>query len=375
MRAASLVLLTVCVAAAGCAAPDAREAPGPSLGSLGSRGSLGSLEAEVAARAVHTMTPLPDGSLLVAGGCVVDGCDTASAATFLVSASAVTRGPPLAGPRDGHTATALADGRVLVTGGFTAEGTAPLGSAEVFDPASSRWSTVGSMAVGRGGHAAARLGDGRVLVAGGWLGPRRSTATTEVFDPSTGRFSAGPSLPTAVDGLAAASLGDGCVLVVGGQSQPGVATPTAVTVCPDLRVDPVGGLATARFKHGIVTLSTGEVVVVGGTTDDRTLLASTEIYDPGSRSFRSGPELRSARYKLGGSLAVLPDDRVVVAGGGSGVEVLDLRGGSRLLATAGPGWASFSTVGVTGSRVFVVGGYDEQIRLTHTFTALDVASL
>jgi hypothetical protein len=196
-----------------------------------------------------------------------------------------------------------------------------------------------------------------------------------VFDPSTGRFSAGPSLPVAADGLAATTLPDGCVLVVGGQSSPGVATAAATTICPDLTVRPVGRLATARFKHGVVTLSTGETVVVGGTTDDRQLLATTEVFDAASLAFRPGPALRSERYKLGGSLAVLPDDRIVVAGGGSGVEVLDLRAGSRLLDAAGTGRASFSTVGVSGSRVVVVGGYDEQIRLTRTFLSIPITDV
>ena len=46
--------------------------------------------------------------------------------------------------RAGHTATLLEDGRVLVTGGFAGEGTAPLRSAEVFDPR--------VRSVGRGGR-------------------------------------------------------------------------------------------------------------------------------------------------------------------------------------------------------------------------------
>jgi Galactose oxidase, central domain/Kelch motif len=231
------------------------------------------------------------------------------------------------------------------------------------------------MAVGRGGHADARLGDGRVLIAGGWVGPRRNTATTEVFDPVTGVFTPGPSLPVAVDGLAATSLPDGCVLLVGGQSSPGVATDAAATICPDLGIRSVGGLATGRFKHGVATLASGDVVVIGGTTDDRQLLASTEVFDAASRSFRPGPTLVSARYKLGGSVAPLPDGRVVMAGGGPGVEVLDLAAGSRQVPAAGTGRASFSTVGVAGSRVVVVGGYDEQIRLTHRFSALALSTL
>jgi hypothetical protein len=65
---------------------------------------------------------------------------------------------------------------------------------------------------------------------------------------------------------------------------------------------------------------------------------------------------------------------VVVAGGGSGVEVLDLAAESRRMDAAGTGRASFSTVGLSGSRV-VVGGYDEQIRLTRTFATFDVSTL
>ena len=360
------VLLAVFVLAA-CAGPGG---PAPELPTRSAE-----LSQELAARAAHTMTPLPDGSLLFAAGCVVDGCTTASADTFVVNGEAVARGPALAEARDAHTATALADGRVLVVGGFAREGSAPLMSAQLFDLGRGAWGAAGSLATGRGGHAAARLGDGRVLVAGGWVGPGRYTASTEVFDPATGAFTGGPDLPVAVDGLAAASLPDGCVLVVGGQSSPGVSTDAAVTICAGLDVRPVGRLGTGRFKHGIATLPSGDVVVIGGTTDDRHLLASTEVYDGASRAFRPGPSLVSQRYKLGGSVATLPDGRIVVAGGGSGVEVLDLVAGSRLVPAAGAERSSFSTVGLTGSRVVIVGGYDENIRLTRQFVSLAVADL
>src|SRR3954451_24424859 len=40
----------------------------------------------VAARAAHTATALPNGAILIAGGCVVDGCGTASDQTFIISA-------------------------------------------------------------------------------------------------------------------------------------------------------------------------------------------------------------------------------------------------------------------------------------------------
>jgi len=322
------------------------------------------------------MTPVADDALLVTGGCVVDGCATATATSYVVEAGDVERVGDLAEARDAHTATLLDDGRVLVTGGFAGEGRPPLTSAEVFDPATGAWREVGPLAVGRGGHAAALLGDGRVLVAGGWIGSGTYTATTELFDPATGRFVPGPDLPQALDGLAATSLPDGSVLVAGGQVRPGVASDAAVVVHPDGTAREVGPLGTARFKHSLTTLDSGRALVVGGTPDDQRLLRSTEVFDPVTRRFRSGPSLQEGRYKLTGSALALPGDRVVVAGGGSGVEVVDVDADrSRRVPDLGDGTASFSTVGLTGGRLLVLGGYDEEIRLVDAARTLPVAML
>ena len=175
--------------------------------------------ATLAGRAVHTATPLADGSVLVAGGCDIDGCGRATASTFLLTAAGERPAAPLTQARDGHTATPLADGRVLVVGGYAAENTPPLATAEIFDPASGRWAPTAPLRVARGGHASARLGDGRVLVTGGWTG-RGATAGTEIFDPATGTWAAGPDLPGVVDGHSAVELADGGVLVAGGRPSP-----------------------------------------------------------------------------------------------------------------------------------------------------------
>ena len=322
------------------------------------------------------MTALPAGDLLVAGGCHVDGCGAATSSAFVLSGTTVSRVEDLDEARDAHAAVPLADGRVLVVGGFAAEGSAPLASAEIFDPSSGRWTTTGSLALGRGGHAAALLGDGRVLVAGGWVGPSTYTDSTEIFDPATGSFTPGPRLPQASDGLAAASLGDGCALVVGGHVGEQVASAQAAEVCPDETLTPVESLATGRYKHGAVVLESGEVLVVGGTADDINLLRSSEVFDPASRTFRRGPDLLSGRYKLTDSIVALPGDRAVVAGGGAGVEILDVPAGrARTVPSLAGGRRSFSTMGVTDGRLVLVGGYDEAIRLTRTYLTAPVADL
>ena len=317
--------------------------------------------------------------MLVAGGCTVDGCTTATSSVVAVdSTGAVSARPGLLTARDAHTAALLDDGSVLVVGGFTAEGQPPLASAETLAPGGSGWQATAPMRVARGGHASAELGDGRVLVAGGWIASQTYTDSTEVYDPRTRRFERGPRLPVAVDGLAAAPLANGSVLLAGGQVRPGVATDQAVVVHPDGTLDAVEPLAHARFKHAMVALPSGEVLVVGGTPDDERLLASTELFDPRTRTFRPGPDLSSGRYKLGGAAAVLPDGRVLVAGGGPGIEVIDVAADATRLYPSDPTVpvrGSFSTVSVVRDRVLVLGGYDDAIRLTGRHALIPLARL
>ena len=249
---------------------------------------------EVAARAAHSATVLGDGTVLVAGGCVIDGCGTASPAAFALTSSTATEVGAMHDARDAHTATLLPTVGVLVTGGFSGEGVPPLSSRRGVRHRDGL--VVGGRSAGDGtrGPRSHWLGSDRVLVAGGWLRSRTYTGVTEIFDPASGSFP-GPQLPVAADGLEAVALADGRVLVTGGQSAPGVATDQAVVVAADgTRLDVVGPLGTARFKHTMVALADGRVLVIGGTSDDVALLTSTEVFDPASGSFSPGPELRWA---------------------------------------------------------------------------------
>lgn len=318
-------------------------------------------------RAAHTASALPDGTVLVAGGCVTDGCRTATSETFVVARDGTTSavGPDMSDARDSHTATVVGGGRVVLVGGFTGEGAAPVSSVDVFDPAARSITGAGRLRVGRGGHAAALTGDGRVLVVGGWVGPRSYTATTELIDPTSGAISPGPDLPVAADALDAVALADGRVLVTGGQVRSGVGTSAAAIFDPTTDTwAQTGPLLTPRFKHASVLLDDGCVLVIGGTTDDRDLLATTEIYSPTSGTFSRGPDLAEPRYKVQGGAVVLGGSRVAIAGGGQTVEVVDLDAGTSSVIDRFAARGSFATINVLGSGdLLVIGGYDDRVRL------------
>ncbi|MDH3308981.1 MAG: hypothetical protein OEO77_15885 [Acidimicrobiia bacterium] len=324
-------------------------------------------EGTLGARAAHTATRLLSGAVLVTGGCVTDGCGSATAETFLVSADGASyrEGPLMSTPRDSHSASITSGGLVVLAGGFAGEGQAPLSSVEVFDPSSGVMTEVVSLRLGRGGHAAATAGDGRVLFVGGWIGPRTYTATTEIFDPVDGTIAEGPELPVAADALDAITLRDGRILVTGGQVRPGVATAVSAIFDPATGSWAESGeLLTPRFKHTSVLLSDGSVLVMGGTSDDRVLLATTEIFDPSSGEFRRGPDLEEPRYKMQGGAAVLEDGRVAIAGGGRTVEILDIGAGVSQVVASFTARGSFTTISLLGSGdLLVVGGYGDDIRL------------
>jgi hypothetical protein len=136
-------------------------------------------------------------------------------------------------------------------------------SAEIYNPATGKFTLTSPMAVPRYKHGIALLKDGRVLIIGGQsgssFGPRLSS--TEFFDPATSTFSRGPEMKyprfKLMQGVAV--LNDGHVLVAGGADQPEIYDPHTETFVP------VSGPAMDGFFFSTATvLDGGTVLLVDG---------------------------------------------------------------------------------------------------------------
>jgi Kelch motif protein len=64
-----------------------------------------------------------------------------------------------------------ADGQVLVAGGVIDGNTATTNTAELYDPATGKFTPTGTVNVARGGHVAAVLPGGKVLIVGAFDSP------------------------------------------------------------------------------------------------------------------------------------------------------------------------------------------------------------
>jgi hypothetical protein len=326
-------------------------------------------------RTQQTATLLCDGRVLIAGGSNVHGGLT-SAELYDPNTGRFSPTGSMVSEHLAGTVTRLSDGRVLVAGGAqdtqNCGACEPVASAELYDPATGSFSWTGSMSRARVAATATLLLDGRVLVAGGYdIGPTYDSAaanialaSAELYDPATGKFSPTGSMGGGRAGATATMLQDGHVLIAGGMTN--TVYPTAELYDPVTgKFSPTGEMEPLMAQDTATLLRDGRVLIAGGLPIDGPTTGPAELYDPQTGKFSATGSLIVPREE-GCAAALLPDGRVLITGGLAPV-------GSTVLSSAelyDPMSGTFNPAGsmissrddhtatlLTDGRVLLVGGY------------------
>ena len=288
-----------------------------------STGSMGT------SRRHATSTQLLNGKILIVGGVSTTGTDlscNAGSCTFFASAELydpatgtfTPTGNLTSGGRALHTATLLGNGKVLIAGGFTpALGSFP--SAELYDPATGTFTATGFMAFRRSQHTSTLLNNGKVLIAAGFgkvasdeFSPETSLTSAEEYDPTLGAFSpTAGNLGQDRNTHTATPLLNGRVLIVGGYGSGGALASTELYDPVTRTFSATGPLGQGRGSHRATLLANGTVLVTGGNSNG--VLSSAEKYDPGANTFAPAGNLNQARQWH--EAVLLSNGQVLVAGG------------------------------------------------------------
>jgi hypothetical protein len=185
------------------------------------------------------------------------------------------------------------------------------------------WVATGGMVHRRTeGHSVTLLADGRVLVAGGG-GAEAGNAwkTAELYDPATGTWTATGNMLESRHDHTATLLPDGRVLVAGG-----LASFATDGVLASAEVyDPGTGTWTAtasmtgtRHGHAASLLADGRVLLAGGHRDrgapHPAVVATTEIFDPATGSWAAPREMPRPHATDSLTATLLLDGRVLFVG-------------------------------------------------------------
>jgi hypothetical protein len=318
---------------------------------------------------------LNNGKVLIAGGYACDSsgnCSSlGSAEIYDPVAGTFSSAGSMVSPRTGHTMTVLPNGTVLIAGGQNCSSTTSctvLSSAEIYDPVAGTFTKAyTSMLFARYGASAVLLSSGWVLIAGGLGASNSLPAVAELYEGTS--FTYGPSLNVPRFGASATLLNSGKVLVAGGStcSLPGCPTNAAEIYDPVANTFTLvaGGMTIPRFSHSATLTTNGEVFVAGGYSSCASTCTeeeSTEIYDPVAGTFSASQPFTTALAGHTGNL--IQNGNVLLVGGIDAGVTLSADEWYQPASLTPPGLVSIT---VAPSSTLLVPGQTQQFVATGSF--------
>jgi len=261
-----------------------------------------------------------DAKLVYAVGGANGSGDLATVEAYDPATNTWTPMPDLARARS-DLGVAIADGRLVAVGGISAGQV--LASVAVLDMASKSWAELPDMATARHGMAVAAVGKS-VYAIGGSTGPgdARLTSSAEALklaprklQPAT-QWRALPDAPTARLMMAWTVL-DGNIWVIGGLRE-GSALQIVQSYDPLTGAWQSGPPLPIPLHHAVAVTYRGEVIVIGGTTDN-IARASNKVFALRGNNWVELPTLKHARAAPG---AAVVGDKIVVVGGQNNKQVV-----------------------------------------------------
>jgi hypothetical protein len=251
--------------------------------------------------------------------------------------------------RGGESVTLLPSGKILIAGGFNASEVA-LNTAEIYDPANGTFAaTDNNMTDPRAFHTATLLQNGKVLLDSGLTDNNGSeSSTADIFDPNAGTHgvftkSAGLPVPRAAAAAVLFTGGPlaGEVLITGGDVAPSPNTVASVATAEIYNpgsdaFSTTSSMNEPRLTHTATLLKNGTVLIAGGINVIAVLNAgkvegngalttfskSAELFDPSAETFTciggpgaGGCKSTMTHTRAGHSATLLADGTVLIAGG------------------------------------------------------------
>jgi WD40 repeat protein len=265
---------------------------------------------------------LPDGRVLVVGGHIANFVGIPDANIFNPSASSWTQIPSMSYGRWYPTAITLPDGRVLVVAGDDGCAGCWVANPEIYNPATNSWLQLSNASnpLPEYPHLFV-LSDGRVLVTGTFEQP----IATQVLDVNAQTWTMVD--PVVVDGHSSVMYAPDKFMKSGtsATSDPPYWPAETTTYVLDMTQPQPSWRETApmaypRSYHNLTILPDGNVLVTGGNVttnpyDQTEPVYPVEMWSPETETWTTMASMSVPRF-YHSTAVLLPDGRVVVAGGG-----------------------------------------------------------
>jgi hypothetical protein len=268
---------------------------------------------------------LAGGQVLITGGLDAAGVvvstaelyDPATGKFTLTTVASPGSGSNMTVSREFHTSTTLTNGQVLIAGGRDEAGDI-LGSAELYDPATGKFTLTGDMTDSRQFHTATLLASGplagMVLVTGGQDNNLVDQSSAELYNPAGGSFAAtAGNMTEPRQNHTATLLADGDVLLAGGLGTGDVLQTAEIFQIATETFAATGAMSDQREFHAAAGLKSGKVLVAGGVDDGAFVVFGADLFDPVAGTFSFTGNMTDARQDFTATL--LDDGRVLIAGG------------------------------------------------------------